>query len=448
MKVLNKRIFELDVGVATIIASCLFTMVFYTGLWIPYFITAIYFFISLLKKGNKITINSSTILVLSCMVAYLLGNIMTNKIYNSVKNDFINIITMLMLMFILDQLNQKQFGKSLDLARKVSVITLFSVSLLTIFKYIKLLQGVYYPQFRFSNGQPILGTALNADNSMFSLAMFIGVLMAHHLIIHKKIKLTFFYYFSILTMSFSLLFSGSRRTYLIFTLFILLFLVKYIYKSLKGYNFLKNLVFVYFFTLTSSLIALFFSITNRKIDFSSILKNDQLNVILTRMSTISPGQAKESFLPRTDRWVYAIENFNDFPTINKIFGNGFDYLEKFIYAFPSNVLEDYAHNPIISALLYSGIVGTLLMILMLLNSIKTIYLNRNVLGMDFLLSFIITFLFIFIAGNSIFSFKITLFLISFTCVSGKILKREKDYKKNYINSQKNLAERGITNVTL
>ena len=51
--------------------------------------------------------------------------------------------------------------------------------------------------------------------------------------------------------------------------------------------------------------------------------------------------------------------FYEYSLIQKLFGNGFNYQKEFGIKFKKNDLVDYPHNIIISAFLYSGLVGGL-----------------------------------------------------------------------------------------
>jgi len=63
---------------------------------------------------------------------------------------------------------------------------------------------------------------------------------------------------------------------------------------------------------------------------------------------------------RTERWKYAFQiYFYEYSLIQKLFGNGFNYQKEFGIKFKKNDLVDYPHNIIISAFLYSGLVGGL-----------------------------------------------------------------------------------------
>ena len=108
---------------------------------------------------------------------------------------------------------------------------------------------------------------------------------------------------------------------------------------------------------------------------------------------------------RADRIKFAFEIFNDFTLSQKIFGNGFDYMiifgNRYTVALGLDFGYDYPHNPIISSLLYSGILGFLYSLFF----ISFLFYNicRYFFGiMSLSLVFIIHFFFILFSGNSLF----------------------------------------------
>ena len=103
---------------------------------------------------------------------------------------------------------------------------------------------------------------------------------------------------------------------------------------------------------------------------------------------------------RTTRWAYAIECFNQYNFKQKIFGGGFKFLNWYGYFFLGDKTKtDYPHNPILHILLYSGILGVVLYILLLykvfyyyIKYIKEYYL--------FFIFFLITYFFTFFSGGN------------------------------------------------
>lgn len=114
---------------------------------------------------------------------------------------------------------------------------------------------------------------------------------------------------------------------------------------------------------------------------------------------------------RTDRWRYALELWQTrYNTKQKIFGQGFKYLEWYGEKFFNNPKRyDFPHNPIISSFLYSGIIGGIVYIIFLIMSLWLYWKKRQQLGMFFIMYLCCMFFSMF-SGSSHFSFPLFAFL--------------------------------------
>ncbi|MBP5667189.1 MAG: hypothetical protein J6X32_03480 [Salinivirgaceae bacterium] len=115
--------------------------------------------------------------------------------------------------------------------------------------------------------------------------------------------------------------------------------------------------------------------------------------------------------PRIDRWRYAIELWQTrYDTKQKIFGQGFKYLEWYGERFWKNPdRHDFPHNPIISSFLYSGIIGGVVYIIFLIMSLWLYWKKRQQLGIFFIMYLCCMFFSMF-SGSSHFSFPLFAFL--------------------------------------
>ncbi len=115
--------------------------------------------------------------------------------------------------------------------------------------------------------------------------------------------------------------------------------------------------------------------------------------------------------PRTDRWRYAQELWQTrYDTKQKIFGQGFSYLEWYGEKFWRNPKRyDFPHNPIISSFLYSGIIGGILYIIFLIMSLWLYWKKRRQMGIFFIMYLCCMFFSMF-SGSSHFSFPLFAFL--------------------------------------
>jgi len=117
-----------------------------------------------------------------------------------------------------------------------------------------------------------------------------------------------------------------------------------------------------------------------------------------------------------DKWQFAIKIYRQQSFVHKLFGNGFFYLELFGQQFEEEQSTyGYPHNPILSALLYSGLIGALFVFVFLLISFyyAIIYFNRYPL---FSMMLFVSLLFVLFSGNSIFSVPVFLFLFSLSFI--------------------------------
>lgn len=113
---------------------------------------------------------------------------------------------------------------------------------------------------------------------------------------------------------------------------------------------------------------------------------------------------KNSINGRTARWKFAWEIFTkEYNWKQKIFGNGFDYLNWYGYYFYNDKTKsDYPHNPFLSVLLYSGILGLLLYFILMFKVIS-IYLRYIKEYYILFIFFGITFFFSLFSANGPFS---------------------------------------------
>jgi len=117
-----------------------------------------------------------------------------------------------------------------------------------------------------------------------------------------------------------------------------------------------------------------------------------------------PLMANDRFAgPRVDRWRYAIYLYTKkYSLIQKIFGGGFDYTYRFARKFhPEDPKRDfdYPHNPFLSVLLYSGVLGLLVYIWFFVKSLYLYYIYRKEYWI-FGIIYLVTFFYAFFSSNS------------------------------------------------
>ena len=106
---------------------------------------------------------------------------------------------------------------------------------------------------------------------------------------------------------------------------------------------------------------------------------------------------------RKMRWEYAFHLFSGYSLTGKLFGNGFSYLKRFGEKFRGSANSyEYPHNPLISSLLYSGVIGAGIYLFFVVYTFILYLRNLNALRYFFLL-FLVTMVYMTLSGNSHFS---------------------------------------------
>lgn len=161
---------------------------------------------------------------------------------------------------------------------------------------------------------------------------------------------------------------------------------------------------------------------NSQIDNSKFFITDiELFNITTKQVNIAPASSErnsftdESLLEsRMVRWNYAFEIWKlKYTFRNKLFGHGFHFIEWYGKKFnPNSVAEsyDWPHNPFISILLYSGVLGLTAYIVLLIRTVQLYIKYMKKYGI-FFIGFILTFFFSFFSGSNPFDPPIMGFFI-------------------------------------
>jgi hypothetical protein len=144
-----------------------------------------------------------------------------------------------------------------------------------------------------------------------------------------------------------------------------------------------------------------------------------LNAVLDKTN------AEIMFSDRTTRWQFAKDNWNmKFRWYHKLFGHGFDYMEWYGEKFMGDSKKfDWPHNPFISTILYSGIIGLVFYLLLLLK-VFMLYIEYRKKYAVLLIGFLITFFFSFFSGSSPFDPPIMGFFIMLPFLIQSIHKKD------------------------
>jgi hypothetical protein len=234
------------------------------------------------------------------------------------------------------------------------------VYLLGFFKFYLLINGIDFPIFQLKGGEFVWGVSLSPDYNMYALgastATFIMILILTQNF--KQIK----YYYGILVTIFcglaSIALTGSRRGYM--SLVILLSILVYV--SIK--NKLKLpifLLFIFLMALTGIVVS---NMSN---------PNSQIGMVVNRsLSAFSSfGGFSQGLDERDIRWDLAFLMIRQKHWYELLVGTGFEYLKIFAASTVAIVDIDYPHTPILSAILYGGILPMLIVVLWYLVYLKS-----------------------------------------------------------------------------
>jgi hypothetical protein len=143
---------------------------------------------------------------------------------------------------------------------------------------------------------------------------------------------------------------------------------------------------------------------HRKNEAKTVKENVKKGFLLGSFFNISIHNYTNSIgSKRIKRWIYAWKIFKNYTLSQKLIGSGFDYLNLYNKKFyPNKDKVDYPHNPIVSAFLYSGIIGGVVYIWFLSLSLLYYYRYKKEIKLLFIL-YLVTGFFVFFSGNSHFS---------------------------------------------
>jgi hypothetical protein len=383
-------------------------------------LTFLVFFLQLLLDKNSIIINKELCLFYFLIAFFFLwGGLLTGKIYRLFLQDLINCLIMILFIPVLSAIyKRKRYVQFKEIFIKANVILLFPLSLLCLYKFYQLINGVKIERFvDEASGIYRWGTSLQYDYNMTALGLMVGFFSALYLFFHKKsfIQKTIFLSVSLVILVAALL-TGSRRMYVAFALIILGF---FVVLSIKVVKITKRIFIKQKFSrsqIIGGFCMLFFMLflimgIGRTVKTYTLNRETlhQVEIIIERLDTLATfGETLVS--SRGGHTERAIELINSFSLPNVFLGNGFNYLEQF--ASVQDQDEDYPHNPIISAMLYGGVISAIVLILFFARA-SWLYIRHIDQEKYFFILFIISVLFSIISSNSIFSNRFFLVLLIF-----------------------------------
>lgn len=312
------------------------------------------------SKGNfsSIKVNSKLLIFyfLSVLI-FIFHHFFGKEFYQHSTNESFNILwwstfgALLLVQIIQARVNYDLFFTYVS---KIVFLGCIISAALGILKYINLLSGNLLSSY-FYKDKLLLGSSLSTDYNVYSLGLSIGALLSVGL--YKNITKQHIKYLYILAISLiilSILLSGSRRG-IVMSGFVIYCLVysNGIMKARKQMALIS--------TIFIPVIMLFLISSNWDKISEYLLSSDLLDQSIERVLTLKSELQSEN--ERTIRFSWSIDYFSGRSGFEQIFGSGFEYLKLMGISF-SGEIEDNPHNYLLSSLLYGGLVGLFLMILL------------------------------------------------------------------------------------
>jgi hypothetical protein len=297
--------------------------------------------------------------------------------------------------------------------------TFFLITIASTFGLYKLYSTDFIQIFNIDILKVSIGTSLNEDYNIYSIALYCGLISGIYCYSNVNgLKSKLVYAVAILIILISSMLSGSRRGLIIGILIAIYIIVwpninyyrsgilktppKNKSKSVK-IPWISVILFV-------TLLFVFFKLNLK----TFIESRDNVGFVIDRLMTISDISSTEED-SRSNRWEFSFDTYLEFSITNKVFGNGFTYLQLFGNKF-GVFGNDYPHNVWISALLYGGLIGFITTVGLTVYVFYFLFKKRKVFNI-ILVWYILFLILNFTSSNSIYSSRVFVVLLLFPFLS-------------------------------
>lgn len=361
--------------------------------------------------------------------------------------------------------SKNDFMQLIEKMGKYFILFAIIVSLLGLWKFF------YAPQFisyKYVNGIRAFrwGTSLVTDYNFFSLFLLNGLAFGLYKIVHspEKIKYKTLFLIALQLMIGVGFLSGSRRFifcmsvfFIVCLLFLIPFLFKKAFSNKFSYRYLLlfltfsvfNLGIIYsflsYFPLVSEKAEKILFIDDHKTDINIVTVSSRINSVASfRLINVHSTDKQLNNLiekdlvsitsSREDLWSLGKKIFGEYTITQKIFGNGFSFFKIFK---TETGLFLYPHHLFLSVLLFSGILGLIVYIAILLWSFTIYLFHLKELGIIFFL-FVLNFTFGFFSFTDFFGASFYALLFILPLLYGALHKCEKKLYKIEQIDKKNI----------
>jgi len=340
-----------------------------------FFPVALIFFIwfGLIRGRWTVPVNLGTIFLFGTLAYYVSGMLITGTVYSENKRDLENAIDIILVIPLLFSLDSREIDTFSLAVQKLNASVSAIVALGGIFKFNLTARGSAVNMLSYEDVPPPQGSSLVTDYNFFAFAMLIGVISSLFCFVRSStIRGKVYYLMTFGVSAVSLALSGSRRGWVtevivlgILCCFMLLsvscFVINLCRPCAHSRGYWRSLVSIVIVIclVGAFLVAYGLPLKDRGIE-------DQTDMLKERLVTLE--EPTEAFAERSQRWEYSLQLLNGYSFRELLVGGGFDYLARFANRFQTDPDEDYPHNPVISAALYSGLLGAVWVTLFLFAS--------------------------------------------------------------------------------
>jgi len=327
--------------------------------WVAYLFTGLVYICVIIvssKPVDKFDFKTIALLVILAMLIFR-GTLISSRPFPAVDYELLTACALVLISVCISRLISRGF---LDYLLVWCIKGSFLVGLIgSIVGLRRIVSGIGDSSLFLDEGGAT--SSLVADYNMSSLVILVGLISGLSLFHQSKHRLMRIGYIPcLIIITFAPLLSGSRR-YIIFLGFsvvlTIFYLLYYLAKNWRTLSLkLKGAVSIVFICLSIVMVVLGLAVAGNFESMLSANPNHPVTSIVRRYETL--GQFKETV--KDSRGILlgrGIEIFesNDFD--KQLLGDGFDYLDKM----SETGDDEYPHNPVVSALLYSGLVGAIVL---------------------------------------------------------------------------------------
>ncbi len=405
----QERVDQLAIGVIVVmLAEMLFQLRGMTSFWTLFVLGAVCLF-----TLRGIYFQRGWLLLVVTTGAFAITAYFSGRAFGVVRNDLYSIFQAAVLSVFV---SPSHFGASrrarfwLMLHRSFLVIGC-AAAVIGLFKLVLMGRGVTLDFFLTSEGVYPPGSSLNADYNVFSVALIMSMGSALWLLNRDRSDIIYLLcHISLPAMVACVLLTSSRRAVVFLAIGAVAAFATRVWRRRRNQRIEREsgarsrwlivATYVIILALTVSNIQ---GVASR---FQDFFQDDEVQSVTMRTRTLGSAEAAQS---RLIYWQASIQRLSQHSPFEWIFGSGFGYVREL--AIGLDVVEEYPHNFVLSAMLYGGLFQTTLTLALLIAAHRRAW----IVGVDHRIIFfwlLMLTAFHSTSSNSIFSAEIFLVLIA------------------------------------